>query len=73
MSYMLNPATQEKMQLFPKGELNSYLDNKKIQKLAEIPFNPSVSLGSEAGIPIVESNSTGVEAQCFKDLAAKLA
>lgn len=73
MSYMLNPANNEKIQLYPKGELNSYLDAKKLPKLAEIPFNPSVSLGSEAGIPIVESNSDGVEAQCFKQLAAKLA
>jgi ATP-binding protein involved in chromosome partitioning len=72
MSYMLNPATGEKIQLFPQGELNSYLDVKKITKLVEIPFNPSVSLGSEAGVPIVESHSTGVEAQCFKDLAKKL-
>lgn len=73
MSYMLNPANNEKIQLYPKGELNSYLDAKKLTKLAEIPFNPSVSLGSEAGIPIVESNSEGVEALCFKELAAKLA
>ena len=72
MSYMLNPANNEKIQLYPKGELNSYLDAKKITKLAEIPFNPSVSLGSEAGIPIVESNSEGVEATCFKVLAKKL-
>lgn len=72
MSYMLNPANNEKIQLYPKGELNSYLDAKKLPKLAEIPFNPSVSLGSEAGIPIVESNSDGVEATCFKQLAAKL-
>lgn len=72
MSFMLNPANGEKMQLFPKGELNSYLESKKIPKLAEIPFNPSVSMGSEAGIPIVESNSSGVEAQCFHQLAKKL-
>lgn len=72
MSYMLNPETQEKIQLFPKGELNSYLDAKKITKLAEIPFNPSISLGSEAGIPIVESNPDGIESKCFKDLAQKL-
>ena len=72
MSYMLNPANGEKMQLFPKGELSSYLDAKKIPKLVEIPFNPSVSLGSEAGVPIVESNSTGTEALCFKELAKKL-
>lgn len=73
MSYMLNPATGEKIQLYPKGDLNSYLDAKKLEKLGEIPFNPSVSLGSEAGIPIVESNSDGIEAMCFKEIAKKLA
>ena len=73
MSYMINPANQEKMQLFPKGEMNSYLDSKKIPKLIEVPFNPSVSLASEAGIPIVESHPTGPEGQAFKDLAKKLA
>lgn len=72
MSYMLNPATQEKMQLFPKGELNSYLDAKKLVKLSEIPFNPSVSLGSEAGVPIVESHSDSAEAKAFRNLAAQL-
>lgn len=73
MSYMLNPVNQEKIQLYPKGDLNSYLDSKKLTKLVEIPFHPSVSLGSEAGVPIVESNASGIEALCFKELAAKLA
>ena len=72
MSYMLNPVNNEKIQLYPKGDLNSYLDSKKITKLMEIPFNPSVSLGSEAGVPIVESHSTSVEAECFKSLALKV-
>ncbi|MBY0554082.1 Mrp/NBP35 family ATP-binding protein [bacterium] len=72
MSYMLNPANGEKIQLYPKGELDSYLDAKKLTKLAEIPFNTSVSLGSEAGVPIVESNSEGVESLCFKKLALNL-
>ena len=72
MAYMLNPTTNERMQLFPKGELNSYLDAKKLPKLGEVPFNPSVSLGSEAGIPIVESNSEGTESLVFRDIAKKL-
>ena len=72
MSFMLNPVNGEKIQLYPKGEMNSFLDSKKIPKLAEIPFNPSVSLASEAGVPIVESHPTGVEALAFKDLAKKL-
>lgn len=45
----------EKIQLFPRGELNSYLDLKRIKKIAEIPFDPAVGLSSEAGIPYVES------------------
>lgn len=72
MSYMLTPGSGEKIQLFPKGELNSYLDSQKLIKLAEVPFNPSVSLGSEAGIPIVESNASGVEAQAFFALAERV-
>lgn len=73
MSYMLNPVNGEKMQLFPKGELDSYLDAKKLTKLVEIPFNPAVSLGSEAGVPIVESHPQSAEAQAFFALAEKIA
>jgi ATP-binding protein involved in chromosome partitioning len=69
MSYMLNPASGEKMQLFPKGEMDSYLDQAKIRKLGEIPFHPNVSLCSEAGIPIVEINPKSAEAQAFMKIA----
>lgn len=65
MSYMLAPGSGEKIQLFPKGEMDQYLDAKKIQKLSEIPFNTSVSLSGEAGIPIVESHPKSAEAEAF--------
>jgi ATP-binding protein involved in chromosome partitioning len=45
MSYMLNPANGEKIQLFPRGEISSYLEAKKLLALGEVPFNSSVSLG----------------------------
>lgn len=73
MSYMLNPVTNERMQLFPKGEIDAYLRGQKLEKLAEIPFNPSVGLASEAGIPIVESHPSGVEGKIFAELAEKIA
>lgn len=73
MSYMLTPGTGEKIQLFPKGEIDSYLATEKIAKLGEIPFNPNVSLASEAGIPIVESNPNGAEAKVFFAIADELA
>lgn len=72
MSYMLMPGGTEKIQLFPKGELEGYLDSAKIPKLAEIPFNPAVGLGSEAGVPIVESYESSPEAQAFFKLADKI-
>jgi len=73
MAYMINPATQERIQLFPKGELDSYLDMKKIKKLVEVPFHPHVSLGSEAGVPIVESQASSSEALAFFNLAEQIA
>lgn len=69
MAYMINPANGEKMQLFPKGEIDAYADSKGIKKLGEIPFNPSVGLACEAGIPIVEANEKGAEAQAFMKIA----
>ncbi|WP_374035180.1 Mrp/NBP35 family ATP-binding protein [Bdellovibrio bacteriovorus] len=72
MAYMINPANGEKMQLFPKGEIESYAQSKGINKLGEVPFNPSVGLACEAGIPIVEANSNGAEAQAFMKIADEI-
>lgn len=72
MAWMINPVNGEKMQLFPRGELDSYLKEKSITKLSQIPFDPSVSAASEAGIPIVESNPTGDEAKAFMVLADRV-
>lgn len=69
MAYMIAPQSGERVQLFPKGELDGYLDSKKIEKIGEIPFHTAVSLGSEAGVPIVESHSTSTEAQEFLKIA----
>lgn len=49
----------EKIQLFPRGELNQYLDVRKVEKLGVIPFDPAIGMSSEAGIPYVESQDGG--------------
>lgn len=72
MSYMLNPTNGEKMQLYPKGEIEQYMAQKKIAKLGEMPFNPSVSLSCEAGIPIVESHPQSIEAVEFNHIANRI-
>ncbi len=53
--------------------LGGDIQTKNISKLGEIPFNPSISLSCEAGIPIVESHSTGIEALSFMHIAEKVA
>lgn len=72
MAYMLNPATQEKIQLFPKGDLEAYIESAKLKKIGEIPFNPSVGLACEAGIPIVESHPESKESVEFLRIAEVL-
>lgn len=72
MAYMLNPANGEKIQLFPRGEIDIYAKSKDMPILGEIPFNPSVGLACEAGIPIVEANSQGAEAQAFMKIADRI-
>ena len=73
MAYFIPPGSTEKVNLFPKGEMEGFLKAKNIPKLAEVPFNTSVSLSSEAGIPITESSPEEAEAQAFMELAKKVA
>ena len=69
MAY-LKTENGETVQLFPKGDLDAYLDAKKIKKLASVPFFPEVGISSEAGIPLMESHSLEDEpAQPFTELA----
>lgn len=72
MSYMIAPESKERIQMFPKGELDSYLQKMEIPKIGEIPFNPSMSLAGEAGVPIVESHTSSIEAQAFMAAADQI-
>lgn len=69
MSSFTPPGSTEKISLFPKGELDTYLKAKDYKKLSELPFHPNVGLGGEAGIPIIESDKKGDIAKAFTELA----
>jgi ATP-binding protein involved in chromosome partitioning len=71
MSY-LRGDDGSRTQLFPRGDLSSYLDAKKLAKLGEIPFHPTVGLASEAGIPVVLGNPDSAEAVAFKVCAENI-
>ena len=73
MAYLRQDDSDQQIQLFPSGELNSFLDAKGLKKLARIPFHPHVALTCEAGIPLMESSPNSPEAMAFKELAQSLA
>ncbi len=72
MSYFANPTTGEKIQMFPKGELESFLDRTKIPKLIELPFYTTLAKASEVGIPVCEGTPDSDEAKLFQQLAGIL-
>lgn len=72
MAWFNTPGTGERVQLFPKGALDSYLVETGIKKLGQVPFHPNVGIGGEAGIPIVESDPESEEARAFMAIAETL-
>lgn len=71
MSWFITP-TGDRVQLFPKGSLDAYLKERGIPKLGEVPFTQKVAIGGEAGIPVVESDSSSEESRAFLAIAARL-
>lgn len=71
MAYLKTPSG-ETIQLFPRGELDAFLDEKKIQKLAQIPFFPQIGQSGETGVPVVESAPNQDEAKIFAKLAEQI-
>jgi len=51
MSYFEAPSG-EKIQMFPKGELDTYLEKEGLKKLGEVPMSPYISQACEIGVPL---------------------
>lgn len=71
MAY-LETADGQKVQLFPKGELDAFLDGKKIKKLEMIPFYPELGQSGDTGVPLVESQPSSAQARIFAHLAEQI-
>lgn len=71
MAFLKTPAG-EQVQLFPRGDLDAFLEVKKITKLARIPFYPDVGMSAEAGVPVLQSHSGHEEAEAFLALADRV-
>ena len=68
-SFQATPDS-EPIALFPKGQMDQYLEEQSIEKLVEIPFSPQIGLSCESGIPSVESGAP--DPTPFHDAATKI-
>ena len=67
-SFKARPET-EPIDLFPRGQLDTYLKVNNIKKLSQIPFHPDIGLSCESGVPFMESGLDSEEGLAFLKLA----
>ena len=70
MSYFQSSQDSQPVQLFPKGQLDTYLRENKIEKLVEIPFSPEIGLFAESGMPLEDTQTQA--GKSFMELAEKI-
>jgi ATP-binding protein involved in chromosome partitioning len=70
MAYYRHPVTEEKLEMFPRGELQSYLEKEKLKLLSSFPFDSRLAKASEIGIPLLESSPGDIISKEFLALAS---
>ncbi len=58
--------------LFPKGELDSYLQSQNIKKLGSLPFVNALAQSSEIGIPLSETDPKNEIVESFKNIGKEV-
>lgn len=71
MSYFLGP-NEERLNMFPEGDLSKLLEQKKIDKISEIPFYKDIAFSGELGIPFIQQNKEHPISNEYKKLAQKI-
>lgn len=72
MSFFLRPNSEEKIDLFPHGELENYLKQQKIEKLTSIPFYPPLAAACETGIPFTLGHPDHLITKEFHAIALRI-
>lgn len=70
MSYLEQGG--EKIQLFQKGNIDGFMDDERIKKLVEIPFDPKLGTACETGMLYMKDAPDSTTAKAFNELASKI-
>lgn len=73
MSYLVCEHCGEKNYIFPRADINRYLENRKLDILGEIPLSPRVAELSDKGTPIVQEDESHFISKIYMDIASKVA
>lgn len=71
MSYLQIPGSEQKLQLYPKGDLAAFLEKENIHKIGEVPMSPVVSQNCEIGLPLTFKAEDEVN-KPFMDIANRI-
>ncbi len=72
MSGFKLPNSEDEISLFPRGEIDSYLTNEKLERLGNVSFDPHLAMACEAGIPLLESYPNSKTSEVFRQIAKKI-
>lgn len=72
MSSFKPPGSDISYDLFPKGQLDKYIDTHGLKKLTEVPFDPHVGVCAETGIPFLQGRPESPAAIAFQSLSDKV-
>jgi ATP-binding protein involved in chromosome partitioning len=73
MSYLISPdRPDEKLTIFPKGDLHRFLDSRQILHVAEVPMMAEVALACEMGVPYTAQKSGDPVAEAYRTMAEKI-
>lgn len=73
MAYYICSKCGEKNYVFPKVNIEDYLDGKKVDILGEIPIDPKIALSSDKGVPIVIDDAQSEVSKTFMEISSKVA
>ncbi|MCS7299629.1 MAG: P-loop NTPase [Spirochaetia bacterium] len=73
MAYLACEHCGEKNYIFPRADINKYLENRKLDILGEIPLSPRVAELSDKGTPIVYEDESHFISKIYMDIASKVA
>lgn len=73
MSYFVCPHCGERTEIFARGGAREVAEHLNIPFLGELPLDPAIRAGGDAGVPVVVGQPDSPQAAAFRDLARAVA